>query len=44
MPFSVRGRVRAMQMIAETPAQSTEHDAPEVTVKAVGQPECYIRT
>ena len=33
MPLSVRGKVRTMQMIAEMPAQSTEHDAPEVTAK-----------
>ena len=31
MPSNVRGIVRTMHIIAETPAQRTEHDAPAVT-------------
>ena len=31
MPSNVRGIVRTIQIIAEIPAQRTEHDAPAVT-------------
>lgn len=33
IPFSVRGNVMTMQMIADTTPQRTEHDAPLVTAK-----------
>lgn len=38
IPSSVRGIVRTKQMRAETPAQSTEHDAPEVIVSKAIRP------
>lgn len=31
IPSNVLGMVRTKQIMADTPAQSTEHDAPEVT-------------
>lgn len=35
IPSSVRGMVRMRQMIAETNAQTTEHDEPSVTVPKI---------
>ena len=38
IPFNVRGMVSTRQIIADTPAQRTEHDAPAVIVSKAIKP------